>query len=88
MMNSLLNGNKRGNGPISRIVENKNDGTTYRTKSNEIAESFNNNFCNIALKQKFNPPETESFETNPYSEYLKNTVNNSIHLTDTDAGKI
>ena len=85
MINGLLNRNKRGNGHISRIVE--NDGTT-RTKSNEIAESFNKYFCNIASTLKQNSNSPGNFETNSYSEYLKNPVSNSMHLNDTDAGEI
>ena len=49
---------------------------------------FDKYFCNIAstLKQNSNSPEI--FETNSYSEYLKNPVSNSVYLNDADAGKI
>ena len=85
MINGLLNRNKKGSLRINNLVD--SEGTTI-TKSDEISESFNKYFCNIAsnLKQNSNCPEGSEAVT--YNEFLMNPVSNTMHLNDTNAGEI
>ena len=85
MINSLLNRNKKGNGFINRIVD--LDGNS-KNKSDDIAESFNKYFCNIASNLKQSSICPEGMGNSTYNEFLKNPVSNSMHLNDTDSSEV
>ena len=85
MINSLLNRNKKGKVHINKLID-ANGCTT--SKSEEISESFNKYFCNIASNLKEASSYTGDIENNAYCEFLKRPVNNSMHLDDTDASEV
>ena len=77
MINSLLN-RKTKSTNVSKLID--CDGNTTCT-SNEIADSFNKYFSNIAsdLKQKSSEGGQQNNEDhNFYEEYLKNPVSETI----------
>ena len=85
MINGLLNRNKRGRSKIRKLID--INGTT-KTKSDEIAESFNTYFCSIASNLKQNSNSANGSTNSTYSEFLRNPVSNSMHLNETDAGEV
>ena len=85
MINGLLNRNNKGNNCINRLVDSEG---ISKSKSDDIAESFNNFFCNIASNLKQNSKRPDGLGSSTYSEFLKHPVSNSMHLNDTDAGEV
>ena len=85
MINKLLNRKNRCNTTINKLVGPEGNVVTNR---NEISNSFNDFFCNIAsdLKKKSAPPESPVTEMN--CDSLKYPVSNTIHLNDADASEI
>ena len=55
-----------------------------------IADSFNKYFSNIAsdLKQASNSSTVDNEDHNFYEEFLKNPVNNTIHMMEVDSGEV
>ena len=87
LINSLLN-RKRKTISVNKLID--CDGTAASTPS-KIADSFNKYFSNIAtdLKQTNNNNSTvENDDHNFYEEFLKNPVNNTIHLIEVDQGEV
>ena len=85
MINSLLNRNKNGKTKINKLV-NENGDTI--SNSEEISENFNKYFCNIATNLKNASGYSSDTGDSPYNEFLKDPVNNSMHLDDTDASEV
>ena len=85
MINGLLNRNKKGKVNINKLVD-ANGGTL--SKPEEISESFNNYFCNIASNLKEASNYSGDIGNNAYNEFLKSPVYNSMHLDDTDASEV
>ena len=87
MINGLLNRNKKGNSMINKLLDNKGNSIT---NSQQISENFNDYFCNIAsdLKKSSSSSPLHRTGIGTYSDFMKNSVTNTIHLNDADAGEI
>ena len=86
MINTLLNKNKRKI-TIPKLV---NEGKDI-TSPTEIANTFNNYFCNIASKLKVNHipgPDNPSPSPTQFAKYLHNPSPNSIYLLDTEGSEV
>ena len=72
---------------INKLLDNKGN---YITNSQQISENFNDYFCNIAsdLKKSSSSSPLHRTGIGTYSDFMKNSVTNTIHLNDADAGEI
>ena len=86
MINSLLN-RKSKSVSIDKLID--KNGNVANTPS-AIADSFNKYFSNIAsdLKQASNSSAVDNEEHNFYEEFLKNPVNNTIHVMEVDSYQV
>ena len=60
------------------------------TNSQKNSENFNDYFCNMASDLKKSPSTSTLHRTGigTYSDFMKTSVTNTIHLNDADAGGI
>ena len=86
IINSLLN-RKNKTSCIDKLID--SDGKIVNTPL-AMANNFNDYFSNIAtnLKQKLNGDNRHTDDNSGYSDFLKNSVPNSIYLDTVDAGEI
>ena len=72
---------------INKLLDNKGHS---KTNSQQISENCNDYFCNIAsdLKKSSSSSTLHRTGIGTYSDFMKNSVTNTIHLNDADAGEI
>ena len=71
---------------INKLLDKKGNSIT---NSQQISENFNDYFCNIAsdLKKSSSSSPLHRTGIGTYSDLMKNSVTNTIHLNDGDASK-